>query len=154
MLNNVFNVSSDRPLITRNHTKNRWILFLYMDESKVLHYFDSMIYNLAAQDDFAKVMKGTKYNGLWNIDLAWYSPSDAQRIYLSGLDHGFRNNAFRSTWPCLIVEVLVTWPKFLEPSGYCTVINCVFTLDPTYVFGCFRNIRVAQFELEMHRFPK
>ena len=46
-------------------------------------------------------------------------------------------SSFRHTWSCLIVKVFATQEKFLEPSGYCIGIICVFTLGATNVFGCF-----------------
>ena len=48
-------------------------------------------------------------------------------------------------WYSLIVKVVVTCVKFLEPSGYCTVINYAFTFCATNIFGYFHCI-MAQFE--------
>ena len=39
------------------------------------------------------------------------------------LEHSLRIHGFRLTWPCLIIEVLATRAKFLEPSDYCIVIS-------------------------------
>ncbi len=61
-------------------------------------------------------------------------------------------SSFRLTWPCLIVEVLATQMKFLEPSGYCTMINCASTFRTTNTFGCFCCIMV-QFGLVKYKFP-
>ena len=36
------------------------------------------------------------------------------------LEHGLRIHGFRSTWPCLIVEVPLTRATFLEESSNCT----------------------------------
>ena len=44
--------------------------------------------------------------------------------YLYGSKCSLGIHAFRLTWLCLIVKLLATWAKFLEPSGYCAVINC------------------------------
>ena len=52
--------------------------------------------------------------------------------------------------PCLIVEVLTTWGKFIQPSGYNTLIYCAFTLYKTDVFDCFCDI-IAQFLLVKHK---
>ena len=62
---------------------------------------------------------------------------DTLWVLLASLEHDFRIYAFRHTWPCLIVKVLVIWvAKFLESSGYWTVFNCTFTFC-TSVFGYF-----------------
>ena len=42
----------------------------------------------------------------------------------------------KASWPCLIIKVLAIWANFLEPSGYCIVINCAFMFCTTNVFGC------------------
>ena len=59
-------------------------------------------------------------------------------------------NLWFQAW--LIVEVFVTRAKFLEPPGYCIVINFTFTFRTTIVFSCFRGV-MAQFELGKHKFP-
>ena len=66
---------------------------------------------------------------------------------LYGLEHDLKIH----TWTYLIIEVLVTLVKFLEPSGYCTVNNCLFTFHTINVFGCFHNT-MAQFTLIKHKF--
>ena len=38
---------------------------------------------------------------------------------------------FWPTWPSSSVKVLVTRVKFLQPSGYCSVLNCAFTFWKT-----------------------
>ena len=40
-------------------------------------------------------------------------------------------SSFRPTWLCLIITILATQPKFLEPCGYCTVINYTFSFHVT-----------------------
>ena len=50
-------------------------------------------------------------------------------------------HCFRLIWSCLIVELLATWAKFFELSGYCTVINCAF------------NFCRTQFKFVWHNFP-
>ena len=59
---------------------------------------------------------------------------------------------FRLTRPFLIIKVLANNINFLEPSGYYSVIDCVFTFCKTNVFGCFHGI-MAQFSL-IKRVPK
>ena len=92
----------------------------------------------------------------------WWIPLECEMSSLSdtlqvitcfyGLEHSPRIHGFRLTWPWLIVKVLVTQAKFLEPSGYNTVINCAFTFHATNVFGCFHDI-MAKFELVKYKFP-
>ena len=74
------------------------------------------------------------------------------QICLYGLEHNFWIHSFRPTWHCLIIKVLATWVKFLQPSGYCSVINCAFTFHTRNVLGYFAVI-MAQFELIEHKFP-
>ena len=81
------------------------------------------------------VMKVTKHTELWDAKLAWYSPSAAHQIYPRDLEHSQRIHIF-----------LATQVKFLEPSGYCTVINCTFTFCTTNIFGCFCGI-IVKFKL-------
>ena len=66
------------------------------------------------------------------------------------LKSGLGIQDFRSTWPYLIAD-LANWAKFLEPSGYCTVIKCTFIFCTTNVFGCFHSV-IPQFELIKHKF--
>ena len=68
---------------------------------------------------FAEVMEVTNHTGLWDAELAWYSPSATHLKY-----------QFFS-WPCWITEILVIWWKFLEQSAYSIVINCIFTFLTT-----------------------
>ena len=87
---------------------------------------------------------------LRDSELTWYYASSPHQICFSCLEHGLGIHAFMPTWPCLIVEFLPIQVKFLEPSGYCTVINCTFTFHTKNVLGCFFNI-MDQFELVKHR---
>ena len=43
---------------------------------------------------------------------------------------------------CLIINVLATETKFLEPSDYCTLINCAFIFSTKNVFGCFHSFMI------------
>ena len=89
--------------------------------------------NLAAPYTFAR---------LWNAKHTWCSPCSTLWICFYGLEHSLKIHSFRPTSPCLIIEVLATWVKFLERSAYCIVINCTFTFHTTNVFGSFCNIRI------------
>ena len=129
--------------------KGKKIFFeFYSDESKVLQYSDNMKYSLAA---FAKVVKRTKFTGLWDAELSSYSPIATPWIRLYDLEHCLGIHAFGPTRPCLIVEVIATQAKFLQSSCYCTVINCANTFSITNIFGCLRSL-IAQFELVKHNF--
>ena len=95
-----------------------------------------------------KVMNSTE---LWDVDLTQDSPSATHQICLNGFKfasmvHNLRIHCLRLSWPCLIIKVLATQAKFLEPSDYCTVINYAFTFCLINDFGCFSSI-MAQFEL-------
>ena len=77
---------------------------------------------------------------LWRWRTTRPSSPDTLRICFYGFKYGLRIHTFRSIWPCLIVKVLVTWVKFLEPSSYWTVINCTFTFQTTNAFICFCSV--------------
>ena len=85
----------------------------------------------------------------WDAKLTWYSLSVSHWLDY-GLEHGLGIYGFRSTWPCLIIKVLATWVKLLEPSSLFSVINCIFTFCTTNVFDCLCNI-MAQFKLIKHK---
>ena len=75
-----------------------------------------------------------------------------QRICNYVLDHSFRIHTFSPISSCLIVEIVAIQAKFLEQSGYCTVISVTFTFqNTTNGFGCFHGI-MAQFKLVKHKF--
>ena len=78
---------------------------------------------------------------------AWYSKS--WHLWLEVLSRNPRTISFRSTWLCLIIKVFVTWEKFLKQSGYCTVINFIFTTNNFSYFHSF----MAHIELVKHKFP-
>ena len=52
--------------------------------------------------------------------------------------------------PSLIIKILAT--TFLEPFGYYTVINCVYTFHTTNAFSCICGV-MAQFKFLNHKFP-
>ena len=88
-------------------------------ESKVLQYFGKMRHNSVAPDTFVMAIKMMNHIGLWDADLAWYPPTATHRIWLYWVR--YRN-------------------QFLDPSGYCSVINCIFTFHTANVFGCFHGV--------------
>ena len=74
-----------------------------------------------------------KWRTTLDSELSWYSPNATRWSAFYGLEQSLGIHGFLSTWFCLIVGVLVTWTKFLEPSNYCTGINCtccILTFDP------------------------
>ena len=76
---------------------------------------------------FAKVMKMTNQTRLWDANLTRCSPRVTCQTCLYGLEHKIGIHGFRPIWPCLIVKLLTTQAKFLQPSSYWTVINYIFT---------------------------
>ena len=75
-------------------------------------------------------------------------------ICLSGLEHSLNIHGFNPISPYLIIEVLDTWEKFLQPSGYKRVIsNFAFTFDGINIFGCFLNV-MTLFKLVEHKFSE
>ena len=62
-------------------------------------------------------------------ELTWYSPRTTHKINLYDLEHSLGIYGFRPTWLCLIVELLATAAKFLQPSSYYNGINCAFTFQ-------------------------
>ena len=104
-------------------------------------FWQYMSHNSAA---LAGVVKVTNHTGLREVEPARYSPSANRWICLDSFEHSLGIYGFRSIWPCLIVEVLVTRAKFLEPSDHCTWNNCAFI---TNIFGCFCGV-MTQFKLK------
>ena len=68
-------------------------------------------------------VKIKNHAGLWDTKLAWYSLSATRRVGPNDLELDFGIHTFRPSWPHLIVEVLVTRAKYLQPI----VINYAFT---------------------------
>ena len=80
-----------------------------------LQYFGNMRYTSPAPDALVRSC---------DVKLAWYSPNVTHWIYFYELEHSLRIHSFMPTWPCLIVKVLSTWTKFLQPSDYyCHVVS-------------------------------
>ena len=95
-----------------------------------------------ALDAFAKTVMATNPK-LWDASLTfskWYSQD--LLLWLGG-------QPWKLTLPNF--EVLAAWVKFLELSGYGTVIS--FTFTTTNVFSCFHSSIMAQFKLINHKFP-
>ena len=67
---------------------------LYKGESKALPYFDNMRHNLAVSHAFVEIVNVTNSTGLWDSELAWYSPRSATPISLYGLEHGVGDTRF------------------------------------------------------------
>ena len=111
----------------------RWVKSFSIFQNYLRHH-------LAAPDAIAKVLKLINYT----VELTWYSP----RATHWTLEHGRRIRGFRfkPIWLCRIVEIFATWAKFLQPSSYCTVINCNFTFHTTIAFGSFLSGIIVQFE--------
>ena len=87
---------------------------------------------------FAKVMRVMNHTGLWDGKFVWYYPNVSEFAFMTW------STAFRPTWLCPIVRVLVIQVNFLEPSGYYT---CT-----TNVFKGFSSF-IVQFEFIKHKFP-
>ena len=67
-----------------------------------------MGYNSTASDVFAKIVKLTIHNELWDDEITWYSPRAIIRVCLYDLKYGFGILGFSPNWPCQIVEILAT----------------------------------------------
>ena len=80
--------------------------------------------------------------GKWDAELAWYPPSDTHQIYFYSLEHGFGIDSFRPVWYCLNVESCIDRMKFLESSGYFTVINRAFIFLTINIFTFFHVVMV------------
>ena len=102
--------------------------------------------NSGALGTFVEIVMVMNYTGLWDTKFAWYSLFGTHRIYFYCL-----GSSFILIWPCPIVEVLASWAKFLEASGYCTEINSTVAFRETKVFVCFSG-GMAQLELVKHKF--
>ena len=76
----------------------------------------------------------------------FWSTSDPLQAYPYGLKHGFR-----PTGTCLIIKILATWEKFIQPSEYWTVINCALTYCITNVFCCLCGV-ITEFDLVKYKF--
>ena len=83
------------------------------------------------------------HTGQWDIEFESY--------LLDSLKYGQEIQAFLPIWPSLIVKVLATRSKFLEPSGYYTKVNGGFTLSTTNAFGCFIGV-IDQFKVVKQKF--
>ena len=116
------------------------LIWLYNDVSKVLPYSNNMRYNLAAPEVFVKVVKMMSHTTLWDAEFTWYSLSATHQIHFYCLEHSLKIDIFGPILLCQIDKILAACTKFLQPSDYCTVINCAFTFCLTNIFGYFRNV--------------
>ena len=106
---------------------------VFEDESKVLQYFRNVRHKLVTPDAFAKIMKGTKFTGLWETKLTWYSPNATHRFCHYGLEYRLGIYFFRSTWSSTLVKVLATiW--------WSTVVNCVFAFHTKLFIGASKAL--------------
>ena len=67
-----------------------------MVKSKVLRYSDYVKYNSATLNAFAQIVKIINNKGLYNAELAWYSPRATCLISLYDLERSFEIHAFPS----------------------------------------------------------
>ena len=111
-------------------------LFIFLNATTVNQNYCNILvrHSLVAPNAFVKVMKVMYSTGMGDTKLAWYSLSVTQQICLNSLEHDLRINGFRPTWYCQIINIFLICAKFLKPSDYYSVINCIF-------------------ELVMHKFP-
>ena len=79
------------------------------------------------------------------------SPVNLRVLLIRYASMASESTFFRPTRPCLIVKVLATRAKFLESSGYCTVINYAFTFRTTNIFGSSYGV-IAPFKFVEHKF--
>ena len=70
-------------------------------------------------------------------------------ILFKCLEHSLGTYNFRPTWPDMIIEVLATDVKFLEPFGYCNVINCTFIFLTTNLFGIMAKFEFKKYFLHL-----
>ena len=113
-----------------------------------------MRHNSAALDNFVEIIKLMNHTGLYDVEFAWYSPGTSRRICLYGSVNSLEIHSFWPTLLCRIVEVLATRLKFLQPSSYCSVINCTLIFHATnFFFFCLFAGVMSQFELVKHNFP-
>ena len=81
------------------------------------------------------------------MDCEMPNSPDTLRILLTWfifrtLKHGHGIHGFRSILTLPDRQDFCKRLKLLEPSGYCTVLNCTFTFHTENVFGFFRDILV------------
>ena len=123
----------------------------YQVEWKVLQYFGNLRHNLVALKVFAEVVVTTL------LDCRMPNSPDTLHVlffrFATMTSRTALESSFMLTGLCLISDVLAAQAKFLQPPGYCTVINRAFTFHTTKVFDCFHSI-MAQFEVIKLTFPK
>ena len=90
----------------------------------------------------------------WRITLDWEIPNlldTIRRICKYGLEQGLGISICKPTWPCLIIKVLATRAKFLEPSSYCTVINYCITF---LMFSVASKLKVVKYQSSKFKMSK
>ena len=102
----------------------------------------------------AEIVKVTSSSRMWDTEVSWYSPIATRRIYLWlwSFDHGLPIHVFKPTWPCLIIEVLVTRVKFFQSSGYFFSNQQHLHLSHNKCFSLPLRGVMASFELVKHIF--
>ena len=86
-------------------------------------------------------------------------------FYLYGWQHNLIIYTYKPIWLFLMIKVLATWAKFLQPSGYCTVINlylhflcnkcflvdsmvlCFISVDLAVSFWIMLHIHLCDFQI-------
>ena len=65
---------------------------------------------------------------LTTLDCEMLNSPDILWVLFASIDWStvLESMVFRFTWPCLILDILATQAKFLEPSCYSIVINCIY----------------------------
>ena len=112
--------------------------------------FNNVSHNSVALDAFVEVMTVTNQIKLRYAELTRYSSTTSCLVLLQWLEARPRKLRFfpylAFAWSsCSLKE------KFLQPSGYCTVINCAFISRSTNDFSYFRGV-TTQFEFVKQKF--
>ena len=98
--------------------------YVWLWEAKVFAVFGLRV---------TQIVKLTNHTQLWDAEFTWYSRCATSQNWVYGLGiHGLK-----PTWPCLGAEVLATRTKFLQRSGYFTVIMYIFTFHARNILFAF-----------------
>ena len=85
-------------------------------------------------------MKVTNHIGLWVAKLTWFA-------FMASSTASLRIHCFKPTWPYLIIDVFAIKVRFLEPSGYCSLVNCHLLCNKYFW------LLMAHFKLLKYKFP-
>ena len=88
----------------------------YKVDKNVLQYFNEREARIVSSNAFAKNKKKINKIELWDVEVTWYSPSATRWMFLSSFENILQITAFSPTWPCPIVEILITWCICLDLS--------------------------------------